>query len=357
MINRDRLNEIAKKCEIIGESLSDPSIIADNKKWTELVKEHTTLVPICETYAKLCKAEKDIELAHELMASEGEDYKELALMEIEEKKELVEKYENELKVALLPKDPSDDKNVIIEIRGGAGGDEAALFASQLMRMYKMYADIKRWKVEDININMTDIGGVKEAVFSISGLQIYAVLKYESGVHRVQRVPETETQGRIHTSTVTVAVLAEAEDVNIELNDKDIKIDTYRSGGAGGQHINKTDSAVRMTHLPTGIVVQCEDERSQMKNRDKAMKVLKARIFDHYNTIAQNEYAKERKIQVGTGDRSERIRTYNFPQGRITDHRIGLSLFNINDFMNGEMQEMIDALKLADISAKLAGDEK
>ena len=284
------------------------------------------------------------------------EMKELAEEEISQKRKDIEKLEEELKILLLPKDPNDDKNVIIEIRGGAGGEEAALFGADLLRMYKMYADRVGYRYEDMSMNMTELGGVKEAVFMLSGNGVYGRLKFESGVHRVQRVPETETQGRIHTSTVTVAVLPEAEDVNVEILDKDVKIDTYRSGGAGGQHINKTDSAVRMTHLPTGIVVCCEDERSQMKNRDKAMKVLKARVFDYFNSIAEKEYSDKRKAQVGSGDRSERIRTYNFPQGRITDHRIGLSLFSMTDFMNGNIDEMLEALRLADITAKLSAEE-
>lgn len=354
MINREKLNGIKKRYEALGDQIADPAVLSDTKKWAALVKEHTSLGPIVAAYNVYAKALGDLKQAEELLSSGDEDMKELAEIEAEDKKELIEKTETELKVLLLPKDPNDDKNVIIEIRGGAGGDEASLFGADLMRMYKMYADCNRWKIEDMTMNMTELGGVKEAVFLLSGSEVYAKLKYESGVHRVQRVPETETQGRIHTSTVTVAVLPEAEDVNIEILEKDVKVDTYRSGGAGGQHINKTDSAVRMTHLPTGIVVCCEDERSQMKNRDKAMKVLKARVYDYFSSKAQKEYADERKSQVGTGDRSERIRTYNFPQGRVTDHRIGLSLYNLPDFMNGNIDEMLDALKLADITARLAG---
>lgn len=241
------------------------------------------------------------------------------------------------------------------MRAGAGGEEAALFAAELVRMYKMYADRSRLKCEDISVNATELGGVKEAVFILSGAGVYGRLKYESGVHRVQRVPETETQGRIHTSTVTVAVLPEAEDANVDIPEKDIRVDTYRSGGAGGQHINKTDSAVRMTHIPTGIVVCCEDERSQTQNREKAMKVLRSRVYDHYKSIAEKEYSDKRRSQVGTGDRSERIRTYNFPQGRVTDHRIGLSLYDIEDFMNGDLDEMLEALRLADVTARLSGE--
>ena len=353
MINTEKLNIIKEKFAVLESQIADPAVIADNKAWAKLVKEHTSLTEIVSAYDRYIKAQKDLHAAEELL-SDDEEMKELAEIEIFEKKEEIKDIENELKVLLLPKDPNDDKNVIIEIRGGAGGDEAALFGGDLMRMYKMYADANRWTFEDMTMNLTELGGIKEAVFLLSGSEVYAKLKYESGVHRVQRVPDTETQGRIHTSTVTVAVLPEAEDINIEILDKDLKIDTYRSGGAGGQHINKTDSAVRMTHLPTGIVVCCEDERSQMKNRDKAMKVLKARVYDYFSSKAQKEYADERKSQVGSGDRSERIRTYNFPQGRVTDHRIGFSMYSITDFMNGGISEMLEALKVADITAKLSG---
>ena len=247
---------------------------------------------------------------------------------------------------MLPKDPNENNNVIMEIRAGAGGDEASLFGTELMKMYRHFADANRWKIEEVNMNYTELGGAKELVFMITGKGVYGKLKYESGVHRVQRVPETESQGRVHTSTVTVAVLPEAQDVEINLNENDIKVDTYRSGGAGGQHVNKTESAIRMTHLPTGIVVECQDERSQIKNREKALKVLKSRIYDYYQSQAQKEYAENRRAQVGTGDRSERIRTYNFPQGRVTDHRIGLTLYSLDKFMLGEMDEMISALQIA-----------
>ena len=280
---------------------------------------------------------------------------ELAAAEIEELKNKRAEVETQLKILLLPVDPNDSKNVIMEIRGGAGGDEAALFAAELVRMYKMFAEKNRWKVEDIDANETELGGVKEAVFGITGANVYSFLKFESGVHRVQRVPETETQGRVHTSTVTVAVLPEAEDVKVEINEKDLKIDTYRSGGAGGQHVNKTDSAVRMTHLPTGIVVQCQDERSQIKNREKAMKVLKTKLYDLMQSEADKEYSAARKNQVGTGDRSERIRTYNFPQGRVTDHRINMTLYSIETFMNGDLAEMVEALRIADQTAKLEAE--
>ncbi len=349
-MNKEKLESIISRYNALSEKIADPEVIADTAAWSKLCKEHTSLTPVAEKYDELSKAERELAEAEELLSDP--DMKELAEEEIGEKRKDISRIEEELKILLLPKDPNDDKNVIIEIRGGAGGEEAALFGADLMRMYKMYADRAGLKVEDMSMNMTELGGVKEAVFMLSGSEVYGRLKFESGVHRVQRVPETETQGRIHTSTVTVAVLPEAEDVNVEILDKDVRIDTYRSGGAGGQHINKTDSAVRMTHIPTGIVVCCEDERSQMKNRDKAMKVLKARVYDHYSSIAEKEYSDKRRSQVGTGDRSERIRTYNFPQGRVTDHRIGLSLYNIVDFMNGDIDEMLEALRLADITARL-----
>ncbi|MBP5593688.1 MAG: peptide chain release factor 1 [Clostridia bacterium] len=352
-MNTEKLNSIALKYEGLSKEIADPLVISDTKKWSKLCKEHTFLQPIVEKYREYLKVENNIKEAEDLLLGDDEEMKLLAEEEIVREKEHIKALEEELKILLLPKDPNDDKNVIIEIRGGTGGEEAALFAAELARMYKMYADKCRYKVEEISINATELGGVKEEIFMISGAGVYGKLKYESGVHRVQRVPETETQGRIHTSAATVAVLPEAEDVNVEILDKDLKIDTYRSGGAGGQHVNRTDSAVRMTHLPTGIVVCCEDERSQTMNKEKAMRVLKARVYDYYSSIAEKEYAQERKSQVGSGDRSERIRTYNFPQGRVTDHRIGLSLYSIGNFMNGDLDEMLGALRLADITAKLS----
>ena len=285
------------------------------------------------------------------------DMKALLEEEYYDCKDKLGKISEELKILLLPKDPNDDKNVIMEIRSGAGGEEAALFAGDLYRMYLRYADKNRWKAEEIDINETELGGIKEVVFSISGKGAYSKLKYESGVHRVQRVPATESQGRIQTSTVTVAVLPEAVDVEINIDEKDLKIDTYLSSGAGGQHVNKTESCIRMTHLPTGIVVTCQDERSQLKNREKAMKVMKSRLYDYYNSQYQSEYAENRKNQIGTGDRSERIRTYNFPQGRITDHRIGFTAYNLDEFMLGDIDAMVEALTLADREARLAGEEE
>ena len=355
-MNKAKLDTIKKKYDELTELIAKPEVIADNKEWTKLVKEHSQVEPVVTAYARLTAAEKEIEDLN-LMAETEEDreLRELAVAELEEKKAELEKINNELRILLLPADPNDDKNVIIEIRAGAGGDEAALFAAELMRMYKMYAEKNRWKVEDVDINATELGGVKEAVFSVSGDSLFSKLKFESGVHRVQRVPATESQGRIHTSTVTVAVLPEVEDVVVEINEKDLKIDTYRSGGAGGQHVNKTESAIRITHLPTGIVVCCQDERSQIKTRDKAMRVLKSKLFDKMQEDANKEYSENRRAQVGTGDRSERIRTYNFPQGRVTDHRINLTLYSLDTFMNGDIDEMLEALRIADQTAKLEAE--
>ena len=291
-------------------------------------------------------------------AAEEEDKEMRELLEQEgySLKEKLASMEEELRILLLPKDKNDERNVVMEIRGGAGGDEASLFAAELYNMYCSYAYSVRWKTEIIDVNETELGGMKEVVFTVSGKGVYSKLKYESGVHRVQRVPETESQGRVHTSTVTVAVLPEPEDVDVEINEKDLKIDTYRSGGAGGQHINKTESCIRIPHLPTGIVVTCQDERSQMKNRDKAMKVLKSRLYDYYNSKYQSDYAENRKSQIGSGDRSERIRTYNFPQNRVTDHRIGLTLYSLDSFMQGDIGGMLDSLAIADREAQLAGSK-
>ena len=349
----ERLEELKKRFAALNEMIADPEVVARQEEWQKLVKEHAQLAPIVEAYDAYCEMGAEMEACQSMMKEGDKEMADLAEVEYYDVKERREKKEQDLKIMLLPKDPMDDKNVIIEIRGGAGGEEASLFGTDLMRMYHRFAERLRWKVEDIDVNLTELGGVKEATFMIKGQGAYSKMKYESGVHRVQRVPETESQGRVHTSTVTVAVLPEAEDVDIEINEKDIKIDTYRSGGAGGQHVNKTDSAVRITHLPTGIVVACQDERSQIKNREKAWRVLKSRLYDFYQTQKDKEYAENRRTQVGTGDRSERIRTYNFPQGRVSDHRIGLTIYALEDFLDGNMFEMVEALALADQNAKLS----
>jgi len=342
-----KLEKIKARSLEIGGLLSKPEVIADQENFRALSKEHSDLEPVCEKYEDFLKHTGELEELKELIDAETDpDMKALAKGELEELKEQIDGDIENIKLALLPKDPNENNNVIMEIRAGAGGDEAALFGTELMKMYRHFADMHRFKVEEINMNYTELGGAKELVFMITGKGAYGKLKFESGVHRVQRVPETESQGRVHTSTVTVAVLPEAQDVEINLNENDIKVDTYRSGGAGGQHVNKTESAIRMTHLPTGIVVECQDERSQIKNREKAMKVLKSRVYDYYQSQAQKEYAENRRAQVGTGDRSERIRTYNFPQGRVTDHRIGLTLYSLEKFMLGDMDEMISALSIA-----------
>ena len=349
----EKLESIMAKYEELTKKVVDPQVIADNRLWQKLVKEHSDMTPIAEGYTNLKKCINDLDQDSKLLHTE-KDPEMISLLEDEIKSLKVkkEKIEEELKILLLPKDENDDKNVIVEIRAGAGGDEAALFAGELMRMYMMYAEKHRFKTEILNLNDIELGGIKEVVFSICGAGAYSKLKYESGVHRVQRVPETESQGRVHTSTATVAVLPELEEVEFEILDKDLRVDTYRSSGAGGQHINKTDSAIRMTHLPTGIVVTCQDERSQLKNREKAMMILKAKLYDYYQGQKNKEYADNRKSQVGTGDRSERIRTYNFPQGRMTDHRIGFTSYNLLDFMNGDLDELISELQLEDQKKKL-----
>lgn len=326
--------------------IGDPVIIADQEKWQKLVKEHSNLEPIIALYNQYLAVLQNIAECEEII-NDGSD-KEMVMLAKEEHSADVKKREQliaDLKVAMLPIDPNDDKNVIIEIRPAAGGDEAALFGAELVRMYMRYAERQRWKIKELDMNYNELGGVKEVTFMISGVGAYSMLKFESGVHRVQRVPATESQGRVHTSTCTVAVLPEQPEVNFEILDKDIKVDTYRSSGAGGQHVNKTESAIRMTHLPTGIVVACQDERSQIKNRETAMSILKARLYDYYQSQITREYSANRKLQVGSGDRSERIRTYNFPQGRVTDHRIGLTLYSLEDFLDGNIYEMITALQI------------
>ncbi|MDD7213764.1 MAG: peptide chain release factor 1 [Clostridia bacterium] len=349
----EKLETMLKRYDELTELTSSPEVLADMDKWKKYAKERADLEDAVVKYQEYKKVEKEGSDAEKSLAAETDpEMKELLSEEYYDCKKRLADITDELKILLLPKDPDDDKNVIVEIRGGAGGEEAALFGYELYRMYLKYAEKNRWKTEEIDSNFTELGGVKEVVFSVVGKGVYSKLKYESGVHRVQRVPETETQGRIHTSTVTVAVLPEAEDVEVEIDEKDLKIDTYRSSGAGGQHVNKTESCIRMTHLPTGIVVTCQDERSQIKNREKAMKVMKSRLYDYYNSKYQSEYAANRKSLVGTGDRSERIRTYNFPQGRITDHRIGYTVYSLEDFLEGNIGDLIEALAIADREAQL-----
>lgn len=349
----EKLETMLKRYDELTELTSAPEVLADMDKWKKYAKERADLEDAVVKYQEYKKVEKEGSDAEKSLAAETDpEMKELLSEEYYDCKKRLADITDELKILLLPKDPDDDKNVIVEIRGGAGGEEAALFGYELYRMYLKYAEKNRWKTEEIDSNFTELGGVKEVVFSVVGKGVYSKLKYESGVHRVQRVPETETQGRIHTSTVTVAVLPEAEDVEVEIDEKDLKIDTYRSSGAGGQHVNKTESCIRMTHLPTGIVVTCQDERSQIKNREKAMKVMKSRLYDYYNSKYQSEYAANRKSLVGTGDRSERIRTYNFPQGRITDHRIGYTVYSLEDFLEGNIGDLIEALAIADREAQL-----
>lgn len=355
----EKLELMEEKYEEISHKLSEPDIISDNKLYAQLMREYKNMTPIIEKYREYKKAETSCNDAKEML-DEGisdKELKELAQTEFEESKSAMESITQELKILLLPKDPNDDKNVIIEIRGGAGGEEASLFANSLYRMYTMYAESKGWKQEVLNAQPTELGGFKEISFSIEGDGAYSRLKYESGVHRVQRVPETESQGRIHTSTVTVAVLVEADEVELEINPIDLKIDYFRASGAGGQHINKTESAVRITYLPTNVVVECQDERSQHKNKDKAMKILRSRIYEAMQEEQAEKIASERKMQVGTGDRSERIRTYNYPQGRLTDHRIGLTIYRLEDMLNGNLDEVFDALATADQAAKLASQEE
>ena len=353
----DKLEKIKIKFDSINEQLSDPGITTDREKLVSLTKERSDLSEIVEAYSRYAVVLKNIKGNKEIIETVSDrDLVSMALAELEELKVERDKLEEEIKLLILPKDPNDDKDVIMEIRAGTGGEEAALFAGDLFRMYSRYAELRGWKIELIDINDTGLGGVKEAIFSVTGNNVYGDLKFESGVHRVQRVPETEGSGRVHTSAASVAVLPEAEDVQIEINPNDLKIDIFRASGAGGQNVNKVETAVRMTHIPTGLVVQCQDERSQLKNRQKAMKVLKARLYDLELKKQNEEISAQRKSMVGSGDRSDKIRTYNFPQNRVTDHRIGLTLYNLSNIMEGHIDELIEQLKIADKTEKLQSAE-
>ena len=348
----DKLDFITGKYDELAEKVSDPEVIKNQPVWQKYINELGEMEPIVKAYKEYKKAKSDLEGAKEMLEEGDEEMRELAKMEISELEEKIEAQEEELKVLLLPKDPNDEKNVILEIRAGTGGDEAALFGADLLRMYTRYAERNRWKTELMDINETGIGGIKEAVVLIKGKGAYSRLKYESGAHRVQRVPETESSGRVHTSAATVAVLPEVDDVEIELNPNDVRVDVYRASGNGGQCVNTTDSAVRLTHEPTGLVVTCQDEKSQIKNKEKAFKVLKARLYDLEMQKQQDEIAGQRKSQVGSGDRSERIRTYNFPQGRVSDHRIGLTIYKLDAFLDGDIDEIVDALITSDQAEKM-----
>ena len=351
----EKLEAIEKRYEELTREISNPELISNQAEWRKAMKEHADLEELVQKFREYKKVKKEMEEAEELLADP--EMKELAEAEYYDKKAELPKLEEELKFLLIPKDPDDDKNIICEIRAGAGGEEAALFAGTLFRMYSMYAEKKHWKVEVLNENDTGLGGYKEISFMITGKGVYSRLKFESGVHRVQRVPDTESSGRIHTSTVTVAVLPVVEDVEIDINPADIKMEVFRSSGAGGQHINKTSSAVRLIHIPTGITVECQTERSQFQNRDNAMKMLRTKLYEIEKAKQDSKVANARKSQVGSGDRSEKIRTYNYPQGRITDHRIGMSIYQMENFLNGDLDEMIDNLIAADRAEKLRGEEE
>ena len=350
-----KLQELERRFGELEEQLADPSLVKDQKRFQQVAKEHAELAPVIKAYHEYLRIEKELGENRELLRDKDPEIAALAKAEIETLSEALEETEKRLKLLLLPKDPNDEKDVILEIRAGTGGDEAALFAADLFRMYSRYAERQGWRIEVMSANATGIGGYKEIIANISGNGVYSRLKYESGTHRVQRVPETETQGRIHTSAVTVAVLPEADEVDVEIDPSDLRVDVYRASGAGGQHVNKTESAVRITHLPTGLVVQCQDERSQHKNRAKAMKVLYARLLDLKQRELHDKISEERRAQVGSGDRSERIRTYNFPQGRVTDHRIGLTLYKLDSIMDGDLDELIEALGTHFQAQALAGN--
>ena len=350
----EKLEAVEKRYEELTKIISDPEVIANQSEWQKAMKEHASIEDVVMKFREYKKIKKSMEEAEELM--QDPDMKELAEEEYYSSKEQLPQIEEELKVLLIPKDPDDDRNIICEIRGGAGGEEAALFAGTLFRMYSMYAEKKHWKLEVLNENETGLGGYKEISFMITGKGVYSRLKFESGVHRVQRVPDTESSGRIHTSTATVAVLPVVEDVEIEINPADIKMEVFRASGAGGQHVNKTSSAVRLIHIPTGMVAECQTERSQVQNREYAMRLLKSRLYEKEKAEQDAKLANERKSQVGSGDRSEKIRTYNYPQGRITDHRIGMSIFQFENFLNGDLDELIDSLIAADRAERLKGEE-
>lgn len=348
-----KIQQIKEKYDSIIEKLSDPQIVSDQEKLRKLSKERSDLTELIEAYNEYIKVEKNIEGNKEIINSSNEkDIVELAEMELEELEEKKSQLEEEIKMLLTPKDPNDDKNVIVEIRAGTGGDEAGLFASDLFRMYSRYSELKHWKLEIIDINESIMGGLKEVVFNLSGKDVYGAMKFESGVHRVQRVPLTEASGRVHTSAASVVVIPEVEEVQVDIDQNDLRIDVYRSGGAGGQNVNKVETAIRITHIPTGLVVQCQDERSQLKNRQKAMKVLVARLYDKKMQEQNSEIAAQRKSMVKSGDRSDKIRTYNFPQNRLTDHRIGLTLYNLANIMEGDLDEMIEKLQIADRTERM-----
>ena len=351
----DKLEAVEKRYDELTKMIADPEVISNQSEWQKMMKEHAGMEEIVLKFREYKKVKQSMEEAEELM--QDPDMKELAEIEYYSSKEQLPKIEEELKILLIPKDPDDDKNIMCEIRAGAGGEEAALFAGTLFRMYSMYAEKKRWKVEILNENETGLGGYKEISFMITGKGVYSRLKFESGVHRVQRVPDTESSGRIHTSTSTVAVLPVVEDVEIEINPADIKMEVFRASGAGGQHVNKTSSAVRLIHEPTGIVVECQTERSQFQNKDNAMKMLRTKLYEIEKEKQDSEISNARKTQVGSGDRSEKIRTYNYPQGRITDHRIGMSIYQMENFLNGDIDEMVDNLIAADRAERLKGEEE